>query len=569
MNSKKVLIVLVATLATVATFAATSYTTYFNLAKPGDGDNNWGSGYRDNLDTIDTQLHVSDSGLSDHIADTVGAHAATAISTDPGADTCTLADDVQEYLDCLDAQVAGLSGGSGVFLLSDNNTASGNNTFTGTTTFSNTLTSSAGVMLTGIGGTGVCHSDSGGNISSSPVVLTSATEVSGILPIANGGTNSTATATAGGVGYGTGTAHAYTSAGSTGQILQSAGAGTPTFSTATYPSTAGTSGTHLTSNGTNIVNTTATYPSTAGTSGTLLTSNGTNIVNTTATYPSTAGTSGTILRSNGTNVVNTTATYPTTTTANQILYSSATNTISEITTAATSALVTNSSSVPAFTSGSTGNRLLRTDGTTISFAQAVLTTDVSGTLPIANGGTNGTATPTNGGVAYGTGTAYAFSAAGTTGQVLQSAGAATPTWVTDTVIVSAHSATATVTSTPSDVSWTTEDQDNTASFGGVTFTVPSGAGGTYSIDASIRMTATTIAVDNTFTLSVLKNGAIVATHFVGSGAITQSKFIPHTFWQGALVATDTIKIQISSDATSPSVVASTVSNLLAIRRVGN
>jgi hypothetical protein len=53
------------------------------------------------------------------------------------------------------------------------------------------------------------------------------------LPIANGGTNSTATATAGGAGYGTGTAHAYTAAGTTGQILQSNGAAAPTWSNRT------------------------------------------------------------------------------------------------------------------------------------------------------------------------------------------------------------------------------------------------------------------------------------------------------------------------------------------------
>ena len=53
----------------------------------------------------------------------------------------------------------------------------------------------------------------------------------------------------------------------------------------------------------------------------------------------------------------------------------------------------------------------------------------SSILPIANGGTNATATPTAGAVAYGTGTAYAFSAAGSVGQVLQSNGASAPTWV--------------------------------------------------------------------------------------------------------------------------------------------
>lgn len=63
-----------------------------------------------------------------------------------------------------------------------------------------------------------------------------------------------------------------------------------------------------------------------------------------------------------------------------------------------------------------------------SYAKVGLTTHVSGTLPIANGGTNGTATPTAGAVIYGTGTAYAASAAGTTGQVLTSQGAGAPIW---------------------------------------------------------------------------------------------------------------------------------------------
>jgi hypothetical protein len=58
------------------------------------------------------------------------------------------------------------------------------------------------------------------------------TGVTGTLPIANGGTNSTATATAGGIGYGTGTAHAYTSAGTAGEVLTSNGASAPTWAAA-------------------------------------------------------------------------------------------------------------------------------------------------------------------------------------------------------------------------------------------------------------------------------------------------------------------------------------------------
>jgi hypothetical protein len=52
----------------------------------------------------------------------------------------------------------------------------------------------------------------------------------------------------------------------------------------------------------------------------------------------------------------------------------------------------------------------------------------SGTLAIAQGGTNGSATPTAGAVPYGNGTAYAFSAAGNASEVLLSGGTGSPTW---------------------------------------------------------------------------------------------------------------------------------------------
>ena len=56
---------------------------------------------------------------------------------------------------------------------------------------------------------------------------------------------------------------------------------------------------------------------------------------------------------------------------------------------------------------------------------------LAGTLKIANGGTNSTSVPTAGAVPYGTGTAYAFTSAGTAGQVLTSAGAGVPIWTTN------------------------------------------------------------------------------------------------------------------------------------------
>lgn len=66
----------------------------------------------------------------------------------------------------------------------------------------------------------------------------------------------------------------------------------------------------------------------------------------TATYPSTATGTGTILRADGTNWSATTATYPNTTTVSQILYSSSTNVIGGITTANNSIVLTDGSGVP-------------------------------------------------------------------------------------------------------------------------------------------------------------------------------------------------------------------------------
>jgi hypothetical protein len=77
----------------------------------------------------------------------------------------------------------------------------------------------------------------------------------------------------------------------------------------------------------------------------------------------------------------------------------------------------------------TGNVLLSGGvGVAPAYGKVGLTTHVSGTLPVANGGTNSTATATAGGVAYGTGVAITVNAAGPAGYVLTSGGAAPPIW---------------------------------------------------------------------------------------------------------------------------------------------
>jgi len=50
-------------------------------------------------------------------------------------------------------------------------------------------------------------------------------------------------------------------------------------------------------------------------------------------------------------------------------------------------------------------------------------------LPVASGGTGTTTTPPAGAIPYGTGTAQAYTAVGTSGQLLSSNGSSAPTWV--------------------------------------------------------------------------------------------------------------------------------------------
>jgi hypothetical protein len=180
-----------------------------------------------------------------------------------------------------------------------------------------------------------------------------------------------------------------TSAGATaGKALVSDGTNY-VLSTPTFPNASATAGKIIRSDGTNWVASTATFADTYSAS-TLLYSNGANTITglatanngllvtsnagvpsilagpgtsgnilqsnaaaapsfSTPTYPSASGGAGVILRSDGTNNVYTTATYPATTTINQILYSSAANTITGLATANNSVLATSAGGVPSLT----------------------------------------------------------------------------------------------------------------------------------------------------------------------------------------------------------------------------
>jgi hypothetical protein len=100
-----------------------------------------------------------------------------------------------------------------------------------------------------------------------------------------------------------------------------------------------------------------------------------------------------------------TATMATTYTAGTILYASSTDTVGGLATSASSALVSNGSGTPSWTAGTVANRVLRTDGTAITFAQVALGTDVSGTLPAGNGGTGSNSSFTANALVYASSTA--------------------------------------------------------------------------------------------------------------------------------------------------------------------
>ena len=168
--------------------------------------------------------------------------------------------------------------------------------------------------------------------------------------------------------------------GTTGNILQSNAAAAPSFSTATYPPTATSTGTILRADGTNWSATTTTYPNTNAVS-TLLYASASNVMSalstanggvlitsntgvpsilagsgtsgqilqavsgaapawSTPTYPSASGSAGVLLRSDGTNYVATTTTYPNTNALNTILYASSANVMSALATATNGILIT-------------------------------------------------------------------------------------------------------------------------------------------------------------------------------------------------------------------------------------
>jgi hypothetical protein len=82
------------------------------------------------------------------------------------------------------------------------------------------------------------------------------------------------------------------------------------------------------------------------------------------------------------------------------------------------------------TADTSGVLALQSNGSTALSISTGLVTTLTNPLPVGSGGTGITTTPTAGAVPYGNGTTLAYTSAGTSGQVLTSAGSGAPTWST-------------------------------------------------------------------------------------------------------------------------------------------
>ena len=177
-----------------------------------------------------------------------------------------------------------------------------------------------------------------------------------------------------------------------------------------------------------------------------------------------------------------------------------------------------------------------------SLTNISLTSQVSGVLPIANGGTNSTATPTAGGVAYGTGSAYGFTSAGTSGQVLVSQGAAAPVWQTvaaggvtsvtgtapisssggATPAISISQASASTNGYLSSTDWSTFNNKGSGTVTSVSIASANGFAGTSSGGATPTLTLTTSIGSSIVPVLLKANGTAI------SAAVSGTDYAPST-----------------------------------------
>jgi hypothetical protein len=164
---------------------------------------------------------------------------------------------------------------------------------------------------------------------------------------------------------------------------------------------------------------------------------------------------------------------------------------------------------------------------------------VTGVLPIANGGTNSNATPTAGGVGYGTGTAHAYSAAGTSGQVLTSAGTSAPSWSSlSSITVTSITAGSGISASASTGAITISNTGVTSAVAGTGISV-SGSTGSVTITNS---GVTSITAGTGIGVSGSTGGVTITNNGVTSFSAGTTGFTPSTGTTGAVTLSGTLVV---------------------------
>lgn len=127
------------------------------------------------------------------------------------------------------------------------------------------------------------------------------------------------------------------------------------------------------------------------------------------------------------------------------------------------------------------------------------------------------------------------------------------------------SSTSTISSSLSTITYATQDYDADSAYSSGTYTVQASANGKYQVNASLLI-AGTIALNNTLIMEIQKNGTVVSR---------RTKFLLASMTDADIqisdiincVATDTLRIQVSTTATLPTIVSSNFDNYLSICKV--
>lgn len=137
--------------------------------------------------------------------------------------------------------------------------------------------------------------------------------------------------------------------------------------------------------------------------------------------------------------------------------------------------------------------------------------------------------------------------------------------LTDSVNARYHASATSISGSLATVVWTTADYDTHAGMASGVYTVP--ISGKYQVNASLLIAAT-FAAANTTTLEIQKNGSVYTRSSNNAGGImgTIKAQVGDII---SCVAGDTLRIQVSSAGTGPSISASNFDNYISLSRVGN